>query len=94
MKKSYMVVLAAAWCVTGVASAQVYSVDTIASPPDYITVVNSSSLIVEEVPANKITAEFTDRDCPAGTTLIFDIGDMNQAKCVWSYDAQKQKNEY
>ena len=64
------------------------------NPPDNVTVVNSSSLIVEEVPASKITAELTDRDCPAGTTLIFDINDMNRAKCVWSYEAQKRMNNY
>ena len=94
MKKLHLVILRAALGISGAASAQVYSIGTAVNPPDSVTVVNSSSLIVEEVPASKVTAEFTDRDCPAGTTLIFDINDMNQAKCVWSYEAQKQKNSY
>lgn len=90
MKKLHVVILMTALGISGVTSAQVYSLN----PPNNVTVVNSSSLIIEEVPASKITAEFTDRDCPAGTTLIFDINDMNQAKCVYSYEAQKQEGNY
>ncbi|EEO28603.1 hypothetical protein [Oxalobacter paraformigenes] len=94
MKKIRFAMLMAALGVSGIASAQVYSIGTAVNPPNNVTVVNSSSLIVEEVPASKITAELTDRDCPAGTTLIFDINDMNRAKCVWSYEAQKRMNNY
>ncbi len=92
MKKLRFAILVAALGVAGIASAQVYSVGTAVNPPDNVTVVNSTSLIVDEVPASKITAELTNRDCPAGTELIFDINDMNRAKCVWSYRAQKRMN--
>ena len=94
MKKSGFLVLAAMLGISGAALAQVYSTGTAANPQNNVTVVNTSSLIVREVPANRVTAEFTDRDCPAGTTLIFDINDMNQAKCVWTYEAQRRMNSY
>lgn len=95
MKKSRLAVLAVVLSgICGAVSAQVHSIGTAAYPQNNVRVVNTSSLIVEKVPASKITAEFTDRDCPAGTTLIFDINDMNQAKCVWTYEAQRRRNYY
>ena len=82
MKKLQPVIMLAALGMSGAAMAQVYSVGTIVNPPDNVTVVSTSSLILEEAPASRVTAELTDRDCPAGTTLIFDGGDMNRPKCV------------
>ncbi len=86
MKKIRFALLMAAIGVSGIASAQVYYPNT--------TVTTTTTYIVEEIPASKITAELTDRDCPAGTTLIFDINDMNRAKCVQSWDAQRRMSNY
>ena len=82
MKKIQPVIMLAALGMSGAAMAQVYSVGTMMNLPENVTVVSTSSLIIEEAPASRVTAELTDRDCPSGTTLIFDDGDMNRPKCV------------
>ncbi len=89
MRKIRFALLMAAIGVSGVASAQVYYTGT----PN-TTVTTTTTYVVEEIPASKITAELTDRDCPAGTTLVFDINDMNRAKCEWSWEAQRRMNNY
>ena len=92
MKKLHPVIMLAALGISGAAMAQVYSVGTIMNPPDNVTVVSTSSLIIEEAPASQVTAELTDRDCPAGTTLIFDGGDMNRPKCVCTASSEISAN--
>lgn len=82
MKKLQLVIMLAALGISGAAMAQAYSVGTMMNPPENVTVVSTSSLIIDEAPASQVTAELTDRDCPAGTTLIFDGGDMNRPKCI------------
>ena len=87
MRKIRFAFLLAVIGVSGVASAQVYYTGTPAT-----TVTTTTTYIVEEIPDSKITAEMTDRDCPAGTKLVFDINDMNRAKCEWSREAQRKMN--
>ena len=86
MKKIRFLLLMAVMGISGIASAQVYSADA----PN-MTVTTTTTYIVEEIPASKITAELTDRDCPAGTSLVFDINDMNCAKCISS---ERRMNNY
>lgn len=87
MRKIRFALLMAAVGISGIASAQVYSAPN-------TTVTTTTTYIVDEIPDSKITAELTDRDCPAGTKLIFDENDMNRAKCVWSWEAQRNMRNY